>query len=231
MDPTFDSGRPIPTPVELPRGFEIHSDFYWLNSPKNGRPMKYFSALEYQHGLLLEGTPEALRYCEQPRKIKLRDKWYVFDCWILWIDHREEMREIKPSGKLVPTDTGAKVPARWPEIAEWCAKEGYLANFVTEATLEPYARFISNWERLVPYVLEARELPRPDLEKALVIAVGNSPRITLGQLFRTLAPERQGNVMAAIANLLHQGRLLADLQHQPVNPMLELTLSLRHAGA
>jgi hypothetical protein len=215
----------------LPRGFEIHSDFFLFYSPKNKRQMKFFSSLEYQHALLLEGTPEVLQYCEQPMKAALRGKAYVFDCWIRWRDGRQELREVKPTEKLVLNDNGARVPARWPEIVSWCDKQGYLSNFVTEKTLEPYEFVIRNWQRLVPYVLEAHERPRPDLENSLVLAVGDTPRITLGQLSRALAPERQGNVIAALANLLHKGRLMADLQHQRLGPAIEFTLNLGHAVA
>lgn len=230
MEPFSVSGLPTPTPVELPHGFEIHSDFFVLMSPKMGRQMKFYSSLEYHHALLLEGTPEALQFCEQPLKIQLHSKWYVFDCWIRWSDGREEYREIKPTDKLVLNDVGARVPSRWDEIVAYCNSQGRLSNFITEKTLKPQEHLIRNWQRLVPYVLEARERPRPDLEKSLVLAVGDAPQITLGQLSRLLAAERQASVIAALANLLHKGRLLADLNHQRLGPSLEFTLNLGHAA-
>lgn len=194
-----------------------------------GRQMKFYSALEYQHALLLEGSPEALQYCEQPLKIELHDKWYVFDCWIRWSDGREEYREVKPTDKLVLNDAGARVPPRWDEIVAYCDSQGRLSNFVTEKTLKPNAHMIRNWQRLVPYVLEARERPRPDLEKSLVLAVGDAPQITLGKLTLLLAAERRASVIAALANLLHKGRLLANLD-QRFGPSLEFTLNLGHVA-
>lgn len=231
VEPSAVSGLPTPTPVELPRGFEIHSDFYVLNSPKNGRQMKFFSGLEYHHALLLEATPEALQYCEQPIKVELRGKWYVFDCWIRWSDGRQELREVKPTEKLVLNATGARVPARWDEIVSWCNTQGYQSSFVTEKTLKPHEHLIRNWQRLLPYVLEAQERPRPDLEKSLTVAVGDTPQITLGQLTSLLAAERPASVTVAAANLLHKGRLLANLDHQRLGPMLEFTLNLGHVAA
>lgn len=193
--------------------------------------MKFYSLLEYQHGLLLECTPEVLQYCEQPMKIKLHDKWYVFDCWIRWRDGRQELREIKPTNKLVLNEAGARVPARWIEIVSWCNSHGYLSDFITEKTLNSHEFVIRNWQRLVPYVLESRERPRPDLEKSLTSAVGDTPHITLAHLVRAMAPEREGSIIAALANLLHKGRLLADLSNQRLGPALEFTLNLSRADS
>jgi len=41
---------------------------------------------------------------EQPIKIVLRDKSYVFHYWIRWSDGRQELLEVKPSEKLVLDD-------------------------------------------------------------------------------------------------------------------------------
>lgn len=222
---------PPPTPVDLPHDYEVHSNFFIYDSPKMGRRMKFYSELEYQHGLLMESTPEVLQYCEQPYSINLKGRTYVFDCWIRWANGKQELREIKPSGKLVPTEDGRRVPARWVDIEFWCTENSFLSNFVTECDLKPNAARIRNWQRMLPFVLITVNAPDPTLESSVLQFVAASPRSTIGQVCKALARGNHTPVTAIITHLLHRGRLMADLDKHRFAPDLQLTVSLSHANS
>lgn len=225
------TGLSTPTPVDLPSSYKINANYFEYQSPKMHRNMGFYSELEYHHGLLQEGTPEVVEYLPQPKAIFIDDRPYVFDCWLRWDDRRQELREIKDYANLVLNAQGDHVPPRWDEIVAWCKGENCISNFVTERHLAPFALKIRNWQRLVPYVLEAQESPHPDVEKLVTHAVGETPRITVGLLCRAFAATRQGTVLAAVAKLLHAGRLLADLEHDRFGPALQLAVNLSRASA
>ena len=177
------------------------------------RRVHFDNPAEYHHWLLLEGTPGVVQFCEQYPQAKVDGRYHVFDMWIRWQDGREECREVLPSGRLMQSYGGKSIPPYWSILDGWSRAHGYTCSFVTDTDLDLHAQCIQNWQRLLPFVQLAEERADTALETAVLEQLAGKGGMRLGELTQILFRTDEMLVTATVANLLHQGRLTADLEH------------------
>ncbi|HET7174748.1 MAG TPA: hypothetical protein VFK21_01960 [Gammaproteobacteria bacterium] len=204
---------PTPTPPPIPRPHHgaVGASVYSGWSPKMGRHVHFDNRLELHHWLLVEGDSEVEQLCEQYPVVQLVDECYVFDMWIRWRDGQEECRNVVPSWKFADARGFIPEPPGWSMLRAWGQRQGYRCRYVTEQELALHTVRIHNWLRMLPFVKRAIESPSVWLEEAVLYHLRGLPDTTLHQLIRSLPSADGTSVTAAVAKLLHQGKLAADL--------------------
>jgi hypothetical protein len=211
-----------PTPVRRslrPRASPRYTGW----SPKMHRQMHFATHLEYLHWLMLEGTPEVVQLCEHYPEVRLETQYYVFDMWLRWKDGHEECREVVPGYGYHGVKEFGPATSGWTVIHNWSREHGYVCERITEQAIAPQMRRIQNWRRMLPFVRFAQEHPDIELEAVVLLKLLLAD-LSLRELMRT-QPARQGiAVSAAVAKLLHAGKISADLDHGHFGPDLLLRL-------
>ena len=189
------------------------------------RSMTFDNRLEFHHWLLLEGTPEVEQLCEQYPAVAFEGGGHVFDMWIRWRDHREECRDVVPSWKFASTAGFPAQPPGWPALVAWARQRSYECCYITECELAVHSLRIQNWQYMLPLVKLVVESPMPSLEQDVLAQMGSAQDVYLGGLTQALRSEDAVHVSAVVANLLHRGKLTADLDQCPFEPNLLLRLN------
>lgn len=221
-DAMYISSLSVPAPVRraASRGtFARYSGF----SPKMGRRLNFSTHLEFQHWLLLEGTPEVTHFCEYFPEVKLESWSFVFDMWVRFKDGREECREVVSDWHYSNLVDFTPRPGSWNYLSCWGREHGYACDLVTEQRMEPYLRRIQNWQRILPFVVHAMQNPDEDLEQFILLRLAASD-LSLRELSRRRDPALSTHVTAVAAKLLHAGKITADLDRCHFGPDLLLKL-------
>ncbi|HEY1772611.1 MAG TPA: hypothetical protein VGH91_05405 [Gammaproteobacteria bacterium] len=188
-----------------------------------GRRLDFATHLEYMNWLLLEGTPEATEFCEHYPEVQLESQRYVFDLWVRWNDGREQCLEVVAGDRYPGVRDFGPASSGWNAICQWGRAHGYSCERVTEAKLAPHMRRIQNARRMLPFVNYALDHPLPELECVVLLRLMLAD-ISLRELVRSYPSEISTDVTAAVAKLLHAGRISADLDYGHFGPNLVLRL-------
>jgi hypothetical protein len=188
-----------------------------------GRRLEFATRLEHLNWLLLEGTPEVVEFCEHYPEVRLESQFYVFDMWVRWNDGREQCLEVVPGDRYPGVREFGPASSGWSAICQWGRAHGYSCERVTEATLAPRLRRIQNSRRMLPFVKYVSDHPQPELECVVLLRLMLAD-LSIRELVRCYPSEMSTDVTAAVASLLHAGKIHADLEHGHFGPNLVLRL-------
>lgn len=218
-------------PHTIPRGRQVRNKFYRIFSVKAGmRVVHAESGLEAEAIYRAEADPEVVSLCEQPYRILEPfdgQPYYTFDLGLTFRDGREVFYEVKPVSRLIKDFDGRELPKDWKYVEDWCEKNGKHCDVITDEQLKTDYTLIENWRYLLPFVRIAKENPNPLLEAELLKVCSNETPILFLDLCESVPAENASFVQAAVAHLLHQGLLEADLGHIDAGPQMVIRRTKR----
>lgn len=153
-------------PLSLPRGTHYGNSYLIIPSRKIGRNVTAFSNLEYENILTLEMNPHVEYFCEQPLKVHVyiggEIKDTIFDCWVKYVDGREEYQEVKYYSELnADNDKGKRCREQVGAQKAWCIQNGETYNLRTDKNIELGDYYIRNLSFLAA---KARRFSTPNKE-------------------------------------------------------------------
>lgn len=172
-------------------------------SPKLGRRLTLGSYDAWRVWLALEANPAVTSFCERPAYVDGRGA--VFDFWVQLPPH--------PSGEFWcierPQHQGANADAE--TAAHTAAKNcpstllSLPVRVVAQVDLTAWAVPISNWARILPYLVSHRRFRDPLLEQSIVVYLGKSR--ALDDILARFAGHDAAAVEAAVYAVLAGGRI------------------------
>lgn len=215
-----------PTPIKLSNGIRVASWYSCYFSHKGGdRLVETYTLPELAHAHLLEGSSEVVAFREQPLKIpgiRSTGRAYVLDAWVYFCDHHQEYRELTRTSRLECQADGTQCPKDWAAASEAIRKLGATPVFLTDDDLEPFARRIDHWTRVMPHIARAYYLDRADLRTRIYRHVVSRPPCTLGEVQSAFPTEDPLDVWAQTFRLVQEQQLAAPLDDEPPDRCLRL---------
>lgn len=215
-------------PFPIPPRRKVANEFHRIFSIKAGmRTVSVESSLEADAIYWAEANPKISSLCEQPLRIHApigNKPFFTFDLSLRWDSGAEIFYEIKPETSLEKTSAGNFVPKHWESVEEVCRQNSYTCQVLTDRQINKISTEISNWRRLLPIARAAYQSEDPKFE-ALILshlqAVGKS---TIFQIITQLPDINKQQTINHIAKLIHQGRLLANLNDARLTGMTVLSV-------
>lgn len=191
-------------------------------SPKLERNVYFGSRLEFFHWLLIEGTPEVLHFCEYFPSVPLESREFVFDMWLRWRDGAQECRTVVTSSTYLGVDApGLRFPD-WTVLVCWARDQDYRCQLITERELAASMKFINNWRRMLPFVRYARDNLGKGIERVVLERVRQAGELPMRDLLPMCEVPGDTQLTAAVADLLHAGKIRANLHENHFGPNLLL---------
>lgn len=185
------------TPLDAPRprGAPLLEGF----SPKLGRRVRLFNRMTFDQWLRLEADPAVLCFCERPVRLSPAVGSRVADFWVQR-DHGEQLLLVD-DGRDEVAPTANDIPLQR----------------VAAADLAAAARWIDNWQRMLPTIVSTRAWVPSALTQSIRAHVREP--MALSHFERTFATGDPPVARGAIFDLLRTGRLGAPSLHsQPLTP-------------
>lgn len=214
------NAKPIRGPHSIPHPRQVKNTFCRIFSIKAGmRIVQTESLLEADAIYWAESQPAIVSLCEQPIRIPIpveKHSYITLDLGLKNQNGLETFYEIKPDAKLTELSDGSRRPPHWSLIESWCKHHGFASDVLTDIELNKAKRRIQNWRLLLPFVRIAKEFQNPTVETQVMEAVEVHSALCFGEIHRYVPNSDAQSVYAAIAHLLHRGRLDADLDSAPL---------------
>ena len=127
---------------------------WFTESLKLKRLIHLYSDLEYDHWVLTETNPHVESFCEQPVNNALNQQPFVFDMWIKWKNAKHVFVEVKYENKLNPSSGkfDQKALDSVQRKADWCQRNGFEFQIVTELQIRNNQIYLENMKRLIGFL-------------------------------------------------------------------------------
>ncbi len=220
----------VPKQTKITDGKRMTVDEYRQYFPKAADVCEAGDSLTYRYLVWCESDPSvfALRARPEPeinRRINGRVLKYTSSAWVRWDTGREEFIHVCHQDTLEENEVGEWVPPDWSRIQLAFRELGLHTRFVTNRFLDERSTRIRNWTILLPWVVRAIADNQPAVvERVARLFEEREQAMSLGELdghFQTDDPQA---ALAATVYLIHQGRLHADLDTEPVSRSLTVRL-------
>ena len=222
--PSIFSRGPFPIP---PRR-KVANEFHRIFSIKAGmRTVCVESSLEADAIYWAESNPKISSLCEQPLRIHApigNKPFFTFDLSIRWDSGAEVFYEIKPESSLEKSATGDLVPKNWESVEEICKQNSYICQVLTDRQINKISTEISNWHRLLPFARAAYQSEDPKFDALILSLLKSAGKSTIYQIISQLPDINKQQTINHIAKLIHQGRLLANLNEARLTGMTVLNV-------
>lgn len=173
-------------------------------SPKLHRRLSHSSYLAYRTWLVIEANPAIEIFCERPAYLGATGTQLI-DFWV-------KLRG-KPLGEfwmIEQQSTNSLINSEIPPSAH-----GLPIRKILQSNLAAWSQAITNWGRIVPFLVSHSRWRNPVLEQSLVVYLGVSN--TLDKTLMQFADHDLSAVEAALYMLLASGRInCPDLVSAPV---------------
>lgn len=212
------------TPLKMPRGTHYGSDYWIAYSYKLKRMVHLYSMLEYANFITLEMNPAVEFFCEQPYRIESQGgvkTSSVFDFWVQYKEGHSEFQEVKYSSELTgSSDADKRSQEQIAFQREWCQKNGYGYQVVTEKDLYDGSFAFQNLKSLHNHMLRYSQVGTYDA-RVLYGLLNRQKKLTLGELkeFKAL-PEKYE--LAILAYQFYLGKILINLKDRPIDNSTEV---------
>ena len=200
--------RPLPF---VHRAFSRRIEVF---SPKLGRRLSLSSYGAWQLWLALEANPMVSDFCERPAYVDASDR-RVTDFWVrlrhgggeFWLlDHaNDDEHTDEAAGTSVQEDGAALVEQL----------HGLALRRIARTDLLGWSTPVSNWARIIPYLVTWQRFPDAVLAQSIVVYLGRSH--TLDDILVHFADHDLPLVEAALYSVVADGRVLSpDLATSPL---------------
>lgn len=199
----------IPHAHPTPSGLKTNCDFRTQRMLKYPQRAEFHARAEWLHAGLLEGDPSVVSYIPQPLRLRVGERWYTPDCYIVYRDGRREVLELKPRGEF---DEALRGP-----VTAFLAQHGLVFKVIGNESVYDRAVEAENWLEIVRILYLGRDLATEAAEPQVYAQVLQARALTLGEVID--AGDRADTYAAEIAlfRLLHRGVLRAALTEAPLD--------------
>lgn len=184
------------------RDFRIATDFRVVQMLKHQTVSEFHSLAEYYHAALLEGDPTVTRYVPQPFLVKIGDRRYVPDCYVVR-DGQVEVVELRPRAEF--DDHRRQALEAFFQV--------HRMRFVVVPNEAVLSRRIeaSNWLAIVQMLVCHRALDTTRLEWKVLDRIHRTGTSRVGDWVHSNDRSASRAQEIALFRLLHQGKLVAAL--------------------
>lgn len=174
-------------------------------SPKLGHRLSLGSYDAWQLWLALEANPRVISFCERPALLDAAQQ-ITIDFWVqltapaaseFWLLEREE----DEAGEHQESDAAADKPTI-PSHAH-----GLVLRQVSRAQLGAWSVPVTNWARILPYLVTGRRFPDPLLEQSIVVLLGQP--CSLDEILARFSDHDDVAVESALYSLVAYGRVVS----------------------
>lgn len=202
---------PAPPPFEprtLTTSERKAGDLRLFDSPKLGRRIEVLGPLTFLAALRLEFDPQVLTYVERPRSLEVLDRNVELHFW------SRERRGLERFWLIVPNDealdpTSPRRAHREADAFVDAANRAHInVQFLFEDEIARDGPRLTAFRRLLPYVQSACALSnRQQMRDRVCELFDHVPRATIEHICGEMRGFHEGDVRAALADLLHSGYL------------------------
>lgn len=150
------------TPLPMKRSTRYGNNYWEAYSAKMNRTVRFFSDLEYDHWITVEGNPEIEKFCEQPKTIKAIVNGVLvestFDMWLLSSDGKETFVEVKYFSELDPSSRNFSPRSKRQIEAQrqWCEENKYNYLVQTDQVIRGNPNYLQNLKLILPYTRQRK---------------------------------------------------------------------------
>lgn len=183
--------------------FKTAADFSQQAMLKHPHLSDFHSPAEHLHAGLLEADPTVISYVPQPYALRVGQRRYTPDCYVVRDGQPREVLELKPGGHL-------EAALREP-VAAFLAQHGVRFTVLSNEAVFERRLEAENWLEIVRILYQARDLDTTVAEAAVRERLAHTGPCTLGAV--SDAGDRGDTYPQEIAlfRLLHRGELTATL--------------------
>lgn len=185
--------------------FRQHCDLRYQVMLKYPERAEFHSYAEYLHAGLLEGESAVTRYVPQPFRLRVNGRYYTPDCYVVRPQGREVI-ELKPRGEM---NASLAEPLR-----HFFAQHDMVFTIKANETVFEHAQAARNWLEIVRILTPARDWDVATEMQAVWELLLTRQACTLGDLIDRGDRARTYRREIAVFRLLHQGRLMTDLDQR-----------------
>ena len=202
-------------PIPVSRAHRVGRQFHRMVSVKAGpRTVMCLGALAADAVMMAEGDLDVVGLCDRPLRlhgpIGVRSH-ITLDLSVTYRSGRRVHYAVHREGGLLPGADGRQLPRDWIAIERLASDHGHEISVLTDVEIERHRQRISNWRRLLPFVLMAHQQPNPGVMDEIQEILKERVDVTLEELPHLIAPVGEPYVLPAIARLLHEGACDANL--------------------
>ncbi|WP_189475727.1 TnsA endonuclease N-terminal domain-containing protein [Parahalioglobus pacificus] len=182
-----------------------------MRTIKHAALSEFHSAAEYLQAGLSEGDLNITAYVPQPYRLRVGNRLYTPDLYVLYRDHRSAVIEIKPEAhrEAVPIEA----------LQQFFRQYGMAFEVWTNEAIFSRAAEARNWLHIVGLLNAARWLDVDAERRQLAESTQcmDESGIPLHALVEVSRDEKQWRMLIALLRALHDGHLCADLKVQPMD--------------
>lgn len=220
----------MPTPVWDRPQTRYGNNRWVVFSPKLQRRVILYSDLEYDHWVLVEGTPAIKSFCEQPRRVRVQLPsgfvTTIFDMWVFWETQQQEYREVKYRYQLLKTPPDSRISRQIQAQKKWCHLARVNYTVMTDEVIRANLVLLSNWKLILSSLACMQDVDlSAHIESVRSLLVRSGSR-TLRGIEESFPAVDRCLIRAAVFTLLHRGHLYAPLDKHPLNASTQMDLVL-----
>ena len=184
-------------------------------SPKLGRRLSLSSYGAWQLWLAVEANPKVIDFCERPAFVDTSDR-RVIDFWVrlgpgggeFWLlDHANDDEQFDVAAGASAQEDGAAIVEQL---------HGLPLRRIARAELLGWSTPVSNWARIIPYLVTWQRFPDAVLAQSIVVYLGRTH--SLDDILAHFADHDLPMVEAALYSVVADGHVLSpDLATAPLS--------------
>lgn len=215
-------------PLDMPRGTHYGNNYFAVYSNKIKRICHFFSNLEYYNFLSLEMNPEVESFCEQPLKIDVIQenelKHAIFDMWVLYLDGREEMQEVKYNAELEGNDESAiRSQEQIRREEAWCKSNGIDFVVRTDKMIPKGRFYLKNLNIMSAHLRRYIPTEGAYYNPRIIDALGRNKVLTYSELMdNDLLPIN--NELNHLCYMYEKGLIHMNIENRPLDYKTEVSL-------
>jgi len=202
-------------PVPVSRAHQRQREFHRLTSAKAGpRVVMCVGPLAADAVMMAEGDPDIVALCDRPLRVHGSigtRPHFTFDLAVTARSGIRRLYAVFRESTLRPAEDGRLLPKHWAIVERLATDHGHDVHVLTDTELEQHRQRITNWRRLLPFVLEAHHRPNPAVVKDLLEILRDRAGVPLLALPELLVAKAVPDIVPSIARLLHEGVCEAQL--------------------
>ncbi|CAM4405644.1 Tn7 transposase TnsA N-terminal domain-containing protein [Paenibacillus alkaliterrae] len=188
-----------------------------------------FSDLEYDHWILVEGDPDIVCFCEQPKQIQVQiDGSIVESILDMWIQRKEGAElfvEIKYAAELDPKHRNFSERSFKQTKAQqkWCEENGFKYEIRTDKEIRVNPVYLDNLKMILPYVRQRAKPIETDYHRILTLLKKSpSTLLQMEQYFLDIPKQR---IREAICRMIYTGTIRSNIDTAPFNNNTEVWIN------